>query len=288
MEKSKKATFNWFPGHMKKASIGIEEKLKYVDFVIVILDSRVPSTSFNEFLFSKFKGKKKLYVLTKKDLADDSLTIKWIEKFKKEGNEAIAVNLNDNQGKKEIFEKIIEFCREKEEKYAKKGIKNVCSRAMIVGIPNVGKSTLINYLAPKKLQKSANTPGVTRSLTWFKINKNFELLDTPGILEPKFKDEESGMKLSLSGSIKEGVFPLDDVCKYAINYLRNNYKNEFINKYSLNSIEEMNEGDIYEHIAKLRGLVLKGGVYDIEKAKYLFFKDFKEGKIVKLTLDRDI
>lgn len=284
----KKININWFPGHMKKASKGIEEKLKYIDFVIVVLDARAPNASLNNYLIKLVKDKRKLFILNKKDLADDYYTKLWIDKLNNNGNIAISTSL-DSKAKKIIFEKIVEFCKEKEKKNEEKGIKNTVSRAMVIGIPNVGKSTLINLLVGKKIQIIKNLPGVTRALTWIKVRDNFELLDTPGIMPPKIEKNEDKILLSLIGSIKEEILPLlDDITSYCINFLKENYYGEFMMRYSISDLDKLNDEEIYERIALKRGLLLKGGELDIKKAKYLFFKEFKDGKICKLTLERDV
>ena len=276
---------NWYPGHMKKATNQIIEKLKLVDFIIFILDSRVPYTSFNSNLNELIKNKRKLIIFNKIDLVDlDKLNLFIDKNLNKENDYYLLLNLSDNSSKEKIFKKIDDFSKEKLEKLKNKGIKHAVTRALVLGIPNVGKSTFINMIAPKNIQKVQNMPGVTRNITWVKINKNFEMIDSPGILEPRFKDANSGIKLSLIGSVKEGIINNDVLVEFVLNFLKNNYLEQLLNYLNLKELPDNNE-EILKNIAVLRGFLLKNSEYDIEKAKVILLKDFKNGKISKVFLD---
>ncbi len=276
---------NWYPGHMKKATNQIIEKLKLVDFIIFILDSRVPYTSFNSNLNELIKNKRKLIIFNKIDLADlDKLNLFIDKNLNKENDYYLLLNLSDNSSKEKIFKKIDDFSKEKLEKLKNKGIKHAVTRALVLGIPNVGKSTFINMIAPKNIQKVQNMPGITRNITWVKINKNFEMIDSPGILEPRFKDANSGIKLSLIGSVKEGIINNDVLVEFVLNFLKNNCLEQLLNYLNLKELPNNNE-EILKNIAVLRGFLLKNSEYDIEKAKVILLKDFKNGKISKVFLD---
>lgn len=280
----KEKNVHWFPGHMKKASIKIEEKIKLVDFVIILLDSRIPLSSKSDLLESIVKNKQKLYVLTKVDLSDEEMTKAWIQELKKNGDEAICLDLTDNNSKKELTKKCMEYSSIKKEKYLKKGIKNVTTRAMILGIPNVGKSTLINLFASKKIAKTGNIPGVTRNTTWVKIN-DFELMDVPGILEPNYKDKEKAINLALIGSMKESILPIHDLCIKCIDFLLKFYPESLKTRYNLNKITN-DYNEIIREICINRGYLLKGNTPDINKCETIVLSEFRNGLITRFTLER--
>lgn len=275
---------HWFPGHMKKAINKIEESLKMVDFVIEVLDSRAPLSTQNEYVEKVIKQKPTLYVLTKKDLSIEEEANKWISYFEKEGKKAIAINLKDQASLNAIFKKIVEFCKEKDEKYAKKGIKNISTRAMIIGIPNVGKSTLINYLAKKSVTKVENKPGLTKNVRWVKIDK-LEVMDTPGILEPQLEDKTKAMNLALIGGIKQEILPKEELLEASLNYLLTNHKEEFFKRYDIEE-NTQKHSEILAQIAKRRGFLLKDGEFDLLKAQDILLNEFRNGIICKYTLER--
>ena len=286
MREEIKANVNWYPGHMRKATNKIAEKLKLVDFVVVVLDARAPLTSFNHDLDNLISSKRKLYILNKVDLADADLTNNWIKELSKNGDEVLALNLKDNKSKNIILNVIDKISKEKTLKYQKRSIVKVGSRGLVIGIPNVGKSTFINLIAPKKLQIAANTPGVTKAVSWFKIKDGLDILDSPGILEPKFKNEESAIILSIIGCVKEGIVDIDKIANYIIKYLKDNYLEQFKTYLKLDDVEDITNEEIYENIAKLRGFLQKQGIFDIEKAKYCLYKDLRDSKITRVTFDR--
>ncbi len=284
MENSKK-NIHRFPGHMKKASNQIVEKLKLVDFVICLLDARAPESTFNKYLLNLVKDKKKLYILNKSDLSDAKITAKWVEKLNNEGNIAISVSLQNKGSKDIIFKAINTFIKEKEEKMLKKGIKKTTSRAMVIGIPNVGKSTFINFLLEKNRMKAANTPGFTKSISWAKVNDRFEIMDTPGILEPKFENKTQAINLALIGAIKDNILPSEELSFYCLDFLKNNYKKEVENKYVFDFNEMKNEHDFFINLAVKRGYLKHGNEPDIDKAEFIFLNEFKNGGICKFSLE---
>ena len=273
---------HWFPGHMKKAIIKIEESLKMVDFVIEILDSRVPLSSQNYYIEQVIRRKPVLYVLTKKDFCDENMTNKWLTKLNQNGNKAISINLKNQKDYNLLLEKMFEFCNEKENKRAKKGLKNVATKAMIVGIPNVGKSTLINFIAKKNITQTANTPGFTKNIRWVKV-KNLLLMETVGVLQAEFEDIIKGINFVLIGYIKEQFLLISDLANYCLNFLKENYSKELMERYKLNKIDSNEE--IFEKIAENRGFLLKNNEIDIEKAQIILLNEFKNGVICKYTLD---
>ena len=274
-----KANINWFPGHMSKSLREIENSLKVVDIIIEILDARAPLSSRNPQIVKY--NKPRLLILSKKDLADEVGMKKWIEYFKGENCNVIAMNLNKGFNEKVIVNAINTLMKARIEKDLKRGIKNRTIRALVVGIPNVGKSTFINKMAHRKAAGVGNKPGFTRSLQWVNTS-NVELLDTPGVLWPKFEDPGIGIKLALIGTIKEDILDINSLSDIAISFLINNYKNEIERRYNL---VEYQINNIYECIAKTRGLLLKAGMYNVEQARYLVLKELKEGLIAKVCLE---
>ena len=274
-----KANINWFPGHMSKSLREIENSLKVVDIIIEILDARAPLSSRNPQIVKY--NKPRLLILSKKDLADEVGMKKWIEYFKGENCNVIAMDLNKGFNEKVIVNAINTLMKERIEKDLKRGIKNRTIRALVVGIPNVGKSTFINKMAHRKAAGVGNKPGFTRSLQWVNTS-NVELLDTPGVLWPKFEDPSIGIKLALIGTIKEDILDQDTLSDIAIDFLTQYYSKELLNRYNLDSTDKEN---IFNNIAKNRGLLLKNGVYNIEQAKYLLLKEFKEGLIARVCLE---
>ena len=280
---NKSKNIHWFPGHMKKAIIKISDSLKLVDFVVEMLDSRIPYSSQNEYIEHVIETKPRLYILTKADLADPIITKQWVKFLNQNGNKAIAVDLKKQSDYKLVLDKMFEFCKEKEDKKAKKGIRNVQTRAMIVGIPNVGKSTFINYLAKKSVTQTGNTPGLTKNVRWVKIQK-LELMDTPGILEPQYEDKTKAMHLACVGSMKSIILPKDEIAEYIFKFVKLNYPSEFKERYKLESLDD--EQEVYRLIAKKRGFLLKDGELDTEKAIDIFLNEFKNGIITNYSLER--
>ena len=275
---------HWYPGHMKKATIQIEDKLKIVDCVIELLDARIPLSSRNNELFKLTKNKKRLVVLTKTDLADEAVTNNWIEKFKNEGFEAIFANLNDNKDINKIIKHAENLGSEKHAKEIAKGMKPQPIRAMIIGIPNVGKSTLINKIAKRKAASVENKPGHTKSQQWIKVSNKFELLDTPGILMSSYDDKLKAIRLALVGSINNNILPIEDLANYLLDFLKEYYQEDLMKLYDILSCDKSNQ-ELLIDIAKRRGFK-RNDEFDIEKAEILLLNEFKNGLIAKASLER--
>lgn len=276
--------FQWYPGHMTKAKRQMQEDIKLIDLVIELVDARVPLSSRNPDIDDLGKNKARLILLNKSDLADDAQNEKWIEYFKAKGYHALKINSKNKSGIKEINNVVNEACKEKIERDRKRGIKNRPVRAMVVGIPNVGKSTFINAYAGRNCAKTGNKPGVTKGKQWIKLSKTLELLDTPGILWPKFEDQAIGLKLALIGSINDNILDVSDMAYEFVKILNNSYENAIPNRFGV----EKNDDPLkmLEGIAEVRGCKLKGNVLDLEKASSILLEEFRSGKLGKITLDR--
>ena len=276
--------YQWYPGHMTKAKRQMQEDIKLIDLVIELVDARVPLSSRNPDIDDLGKNKARLILLNKSDLADDAQNEKWIEYFKAKGYHALKINSKNKSGIKEINNVVNEACKEKIERDRKRGIKNRPVRAMVVGIPNVGKSTFINAYAGRNCAKTGNKPGVTKGKQWIKLSKTLELLDTPGILWPKFEDQAIGLKLALIGFINDNILDVSDMAYEFVKILNNSYENAIPNRFGV----EKNDDPLkmLEGIAEVRGCKLKGNVLDLEKASSILLEEFRSGKLGKITLDR--
>ena len=276
--------YQWYPGHMTKAKRQMQEDIKLIDLVIELVDARVPLSSRNPDIDDLGKNKARLILLNKSDLADDDQNEKWIEYFKEKGYHALKINSKNKSGIKEINNVVNEACKEKIERDRKRGIKNRPVRAMVVGIPNVGKSTFINAYAGRNCAKTGNKPGVTKGKQWIKLSKTLELLDTPGILWPKFEDQAIGLKLALIGSINDNILDVSDMAYEFVKILNNSYENAIPNRFGV----EKNDDPLkmLEGIAEVRGCKLKGNVLDLEIASSILLEEFRSGKLGKITLDR--
>lgn len=275
--------FQWYPGHMTKAKRMMQEDIKLVDLVIEILDARIPLSSRNPDIDELGKNKSRVILLNKADLADEKCNALWEEYFKAKGYHVVKINARSGAGMKVIHKVIEEACREKIERDRKRGILNRPVRAMVVGIPNVGKSTFINTFAGKACTKTGNKPGVTKGKQWIRLNKNVELLDTPGILWPKFEDQKVGLKLALIGSIKDDILNTTELCVELIRFLCRNNVGVLAERYEA---EESQKAElILCDVAKNRACLLKGGEYDTDKAAILLIDDFRSGRLGKITLE---
>ncbi|WP_373214788.1 ribosome biogenesis GTPase YlqF [Ruminococcus sp. 5_1_39BFAA] len=273
----------WYPGHMTKAKRQMQEDIKLIDLIIELVDARVPLSSRNPDIDELGKNKARLILLNKADLADESQNEAWKKYFQEKGIFVVKVDSRSGAGMKTIQNTIQEACREKTERDRKRGIKNRPIRAMVVGIPNVGKSTFINTFAGKACAKTGNRPGVTKGKQWIKLNKSVELLDTPGILWPKFEDQEVGMKLAYVGSIKDDILNMEELSLKLIDYLRQYYPGYLEERYQIRT--EGKAVEVLEAIARVRGCLKKGEELDYAKASGILFDDFRSGKIGRITLE---
>ena len=279
-----KASFNWYPGHMTKAKRMMQEDIKFNDIVIELIDARIPMSSRNPDIDDLARNKYRLILLNKSDLADERVTVKWVEFFEKQGIKVIKLDSRQRSGMKSVNNAILEVCKEKIERDRKRGIINRPVRAMIVGIPNVGKSTFINSFAGKACAKTGNKPGVTKGKQWIRLNKTVELLDTPGILWPKFDNEKIANDLAFIGSINDQILNLTELSLKFIESVKNDYAGIFTSRYD---IEETDDGvTMLGDIAIARGCLKKGGEPDYDKAAALIFDDFRSGKLGKISIEK--
>ena len=287
---------NWYPGHMAKTKKQIVEDLRLIDIIVEILDARIPLSSQNPDIGQYIKGKKRLIVLNKSDLSNEEENKKWVQYFEKNNVPAVLVDSNSGKGINEAIRKIEKIYNNDEEKYSNKGRIGKSIRVMILGIPNVGKSSFINRITKKNSALVGNKPGVTRQKQWVRINENIELLDTPGVLWPKFESEEVGLKLAYTGTIKDDVIEIIEVGFSLLKYLIENYKANLVERYKLdkNKLEKMLNQDIEENdkaleimdeIGKKRGALISGGMVDQEKVAKIILDDFRNGKLGKITLE---
>ncbi|MBM7653995.1 ribosome biogenesis GTPase YlqF [Neobacillus cucumis] len=280
-------TIQWFPGHMAKARREVTEKLKLVDIIFELVDARIPYSSRNPMIDEIIQHKPRLVLLNKADMADKEVTKEWIAYFAEKGIKALAINSQAGEGMKNIVQASNEILKEKFDRLKAKGVKPRAIRAMIVGIPNAGKSTLINRLAKKNIAKTGNTPGVTKSQQWIKVGKEMELLDTPGILWPKFEDQEVGMKLAITGAIKDTLLNLQDLTVYTMRFLEKAYPKRLQERYKLEKIPD-DIVALFDHIGVLRGCLMGGGMVDYDKVAELVIREIRSEKFGPLTFERPI
>ncbi|MFS0561226.1 ribosome biogenesis GTPase YlqF [Terribacillus sp. 179-K 1B1 HS] len=279
-------TIQWFPGHMAKARREVEEKLKLVDFVIELVDARAPEASQNPMLRKVLGNKPKMVVLMKKDLADISVTDAWIRHYEEQGTPALAVNADEKGDIQSVIQRAHDMHAAKREKWKRKGVQNPPpGRAMIIGIPNVGKSTLINRLASKKIAKTGDRPGVTTQQQWIKVKKDFELLDTPGILWPKFEDPQVGLVLAAIGTIKDQILPMEEVATFILAYLKEHYPTQLAERYAIEDIS-MDTVEMFTHIGRLRGALEAGGAINYEKTYEIIIRDLRSKRIANVTFEK--
>lgn len=275
--------FQWYPGHMTKAKRQMQEDMKLIDLVIELVDARIPMSSRNPDIDELGKNKARLILLNKVDLADDKASSAWMSFFKEKGYYVVKVDARNKGCMKAISSVIAEACKEKTERDRKRGIKNRPVRAMVVGIPNVGKSTFINTFAGKACAKTGNKPGVTKGKQWIRLNKSVELLDTPGILWPKFEDQSVGLRLALIGSIKDEILNIDELALALIELLKEYYSGVLTERYGVD--EKQATADILMEIAKNRNCIKAGNELDYSKAAVLLLDEFRSGKLGEITLE---
>ncbi|RXA71280.1 ribosome biogenesis GTPase YlqF [Enterococcus casseliflavus] len=275
-------TIQWFPGHMAKARREVSEKLKFVDIVFELVDARLPISSRNPMLDQLLQQKPRLILINKADLADPVQTKKWEHYFQAQGYLALAINAQDNQGVKAIVPTAKQVLKEKIARDKARGLKPRAIRAMVIGIPNVGKSTLMNRLVGKKIAQTGNKPGVTKGQQWLRFGTDLELLDTPGILWPKFEDPEIGKKLALTGAIKDQLIHLDDIALYGLDFFARYYPERIAHRYQLKAEEEaLLAPDLLMKITEKRGYK-----DNYDRGSELVVFDIRQGKLGRYTLDR--
>ena len=273
----------WYPGHMTKAKRQMQEDLKLIDLIIELVDARIPLSSRNPDIDELGKNKARLILLNKSDLADERYNEQWSAYFQKKGFYVVKVNAKSGAGLKSIQGVIQEACKAKIERDRRRGIKNRPIRAMVVGIPNVGKSTFINSYAGKACAKTGNKPGVTKGKQWIRLNKTLELLDTPGILWPKFEDQEVGKRLAFIGSIKDEILNLEELSLELLDYIRTNYPGLLNTRYGIE--EEGTPVSLLEAVADKRKCLTRGQEIDYAKAAGIVMEEFRNGKIGRITLE---
>lgn len=287
---------NWYPGHMAKTKKQIVEDLKLIDVVIELLDARIPISSQNPDLQEIIKGKKKIVVFNKSDLAQENTTKQWVTYFEKKGETVVVVDSNSGKGIKEVIRKIQEVMKQELEALAIKGRTGRAIRVMVLGIPNVGKSSFINRLANKTSAKVGNRPGVTTQKQWIRVANQIELLDTPGVLWPKFENQEVGLNLSFTGTIKDEILEKTEIAFYLLKFLLKEERSSVLARYQLEEKEiehilenkEENEAivEIMEQVGRKRGAIVSGGMVDEEKVANLLVEDFRSGKLGRISIEK--
>jgi len=278
---------HWYPGHMVKARRQIEEKIKLVDIVYEIIDARIPYSSQNPVIKQIVGQRNRLILLNKTDLADPSVTKKWLEAFEEQGLTAMAIDALSSGVKEKILAKSKEMLAEKFAKEKAKGLRPRPIRAMIIGVPNAGKSTLINTLAKRKAAMAANKPGVTRAQQWIKVASELELLDTPGILWPKFENIHVGLSLALTGAIRDSILPTDDIAIHGLKYLLENYRNLLFERYNITA-DQIDEDDIVSILTAIgenRKFLIRKGEVDYERVCETLIKEIRDLKIGRLSFE---
>ena len=275
----------WYPGHMAKAKREVSEALEKVDLVIELLDARIPLASKNPMIDEIVKNKPRLVLLCKASLADPKKTKEWIDYLTNDNTLALDIDSITNYNIKKVIPYANLALKSLFEKRESKGITSKQIKAMIVGIPNVGKSTLINVLGKRKAVAVGDKPGVTKAQTWIKVTPDFLLLDTPGILWPKFEDQMVGVKLAICGSIKEDILNLNEISRAALELVKENYPNAIKERFNIDGANEMDVEILLEEIGRKRGALSKGNIVDISRAEYLFLNDLQKGKLGAITYE---
>ncbi|SEB45405.1 ribosome biogenesis GTPase YlqF [Paenibacillus sp. GP183] len=284
-------TIHWFPGHMTRARRQIEDKLKLIDVVIELLDARIPLSSRNPMIDEILKGKPRMVLLNKHDLADPQVTAEWVRYFADLGLKAQPIDAAAGTYVKEIIPRAKELFADKIAAQIRKGINPRAIRGLIVGIPNVGKSTLINQMAGRKIAATGDKPGVTKGQQWIKAGPELDLLDTPGILWPKFEDQTVGLRLAATGAIKEELLNLDEIALFAMKYIIRHYSQALQERYGIeelpSDLDDPNEVvKVMEAIGRKRGAVVSGGRIDLDKASLIILRELRSGKLGRISLER--
>ena len=277
--------YQWYPGHMTKARRAMQEDIKLIDLIIELVDARCPQSSRNPDIDEMGKNKARLILLNKSDLSDPAANRAWTAYFESLGFAVLEINARSGAGMKAIQGKVQEACREKIERDRKRGILNRPVRAMVAGIPNVGKSTFINSFAGKACAKTGNKPGVTKGKQWIRLNKGLELLDTPGILWPKFEDPEVGMRLAYTGAVKEDVIDTETLACHFMELLAKFYPQTLLERYKLEAPESADGYDLLQLAGKKRGYLVSGGEVNTERMAKALMDDYRSGKLGRLTLE---
>ncbi len=275
---------NWYPGHMAKTKKQLIEDLKLIDIVVEVIDARIPEASINPDIQEYIKEKTKIIVLNKADLADENITQKWIQMYKAQGINAIAVEANSGKNMQAVVNKIKEEYQKIKEKYIQKGRIGKAIRVMVIGIPNVGKSTFINSLAKRSTAKVGNKPGVTKQKQWIKIDNNIEIMDTPGMLWPRLDNKEYAMHLAFCGTIGESAIDNEEIAYYLLEYLLNNYPQTIEERYNIDT-KNKETMEILEEIARKRGAIISGGNINMQKISDIILNEFRSGKLGRITIE---
>lgn len=285
MNDSQKQTVQWFPGHMAKTRRLIKESLPFVDLVTEIVDARIPFSSSNPELDEMIGNKPRIVLLNKCDVADEKATAAWVEYYKKRGMYAIPVDCRSGKGLNAYLPLVRKVLKDKIQRNTEKGMAGKPLRVMVVGIPNTGKSSFINKMAGRNRAKVADKPGVTRSNSWFAVGSGIELLDTPGVLWPKFEDKAVGDKLAFIGSVKDEILDTETLALRLINVLKNGYSDRISERFKITGFEDKEDYEILEMIGKKRGMLISGGEIDYERASVMLLDEYRAGKLGRLTLD---
>lgn len=273
----------WYPGHMTKAVRNMQEDMKVIDLIIELVDARAPQATRNPDIDKLGQGKGRIIILNKADMANEKANKEWVEFFRSQGYECMCMDSRKRADMRELLSCIDKASAEKRERDKKKGIINRPVRAMVAGIPNVGKSTLINTIAGKSAAKTGNKPGVTKGNQWIRLNKQIELLDTPGILWPKFEDEHVGEMIAYIGSVNDLIVNTSELSECLSEYLINNNADNLKEVYSYDGTDKH---ELIRHIANVRGCLKQGGELDLEKAENILINDFRSAKLGRITLER--
>ena len=283
-----KTNINFFPGHMNKARKEIEEKIKLIDIVYEVVDARMPSSSRIKDIDDLIKNKPKIMIMTKRDLCDLDKTNKWISYYESLGYKVFLTDLVNDKNVNKLFTLTDEVLNDLNAKRVEKGMEVRKYRALIMGVPNVGKSTLINKITGRKAVNVGNKPGVTKDISWIRINDKLDLMDTPGILWPKIDDQKQAYTLACFSSIKDEILPIDEVACYILKYMFDNYRDFLFNRYGSFSLDEEDYSEAYEYIGRKRGCLVRGNEVDYNKVSNIIIKDLRDGYLGKVTFDERI